>query len=178
MIEFKVTSITGKKAIINKLNNINKFTPNSLQHALQYGGTLLKDRAKLNLQNLAKFPGMSVDGESILDDKTWDIVPVSQKEVRVECNSKHALIVEFGGGGGIIHSHSYGHYGWPIGRQQGMAITDNKKMSGKGGTLYRKTVKLQRGYHYFQSAKDSQWVQESITNRIKRDLWKSIRSCL
>ncbi len=174
-MNLKVTQIRGKKDIIRKLEKIDKFVPNSMQHALQYGADLLRDRAIQNLVNLSKEPGMSLDGESIANKENWGWQPESQLTGRLSCNSKHAAVVELGGeqtGTTLVVKRGSG--GFPIGKQQyGQASFDDQ-----GKPMIRRAFLIQRPKYYFRSAIESQWVKESIKNRIKRDVWKSMRSVL
>jgi len=169
-----IKEIRGKKKIISNLKKIKSQIDNNLINSLTYGTELLRDRAIDNLRNLATEPGLSVKGGKITDKNSWFVEPITSKEILLRCTSEHASIVELGAPGRTILSTDYGWKGFPIGRQQGFAISDPIK----GGLMYRKKVRLQSGYHYLQSAMDSQWVRESMLNRMSRNLNKVIEGIL
>jgi len=70
-----INRVTGVKQVCNKLTNIEKIVPNSLQHSLQYGAVFLRDRAIDNLKGMTNTAGASKDGESITNIDKWEWVP-------------------------------------------------------------------------------------------------------
>ena len=159
-----VYRVTGKKKVINNIKDTSMRINNAMQSALTDGAELIRDRSIESLQNLAKEPGLSVQGGKITDKKSWVIEPMTDTEIVLKCLSEHAAIVEFGGMGRSILATDYGWKGFPIGRQQG-----------KEPPTIRSKVKLQRGYNYFRSTINSEYARLSALNRIKRNLWKAAR---
>jgi len=167
-----ITRVTGKKKVTTNIKNVESAIYDGSFNALSHSANLLRDKAIENLINLSAEPGLSADDQSITKKENWEIVKETNNRIQLQCKSNHAAIVEFGGMGKIIDSRQYGHMGFPIGKQQGFAISNP---DGKGGPMIRRIVKLQRPKHYFGSAVNSEWVQQSMINRIQHNLWNSIK---
>jgi hypothetical protein len=173
----KITNIKGLNQILKNIRRVQTMVLNSSRESLKYGAELLRDKAIENLKNTSKLAGLSADGQSITKIENWSITNKGALGITLACNSKHAAIVELGGHGKTIVARSYGYRGWPVyleggswrGWQQGYPPTPGKMLA---------KVKLQGPKNYFRSAINSEWVRQSMLNRIKRDIMKGIRGSL
>jgi len=168
MTDIRITAkLMGIKDAQMKFKNIGTRISAITPQALEEAGRILRDASIENVYRLAKNPEISKgEGESITDPENWSINPIGGNEVEVSCNSKHALIVEHGGYGGIIMARAYGWRKIPVGQSHS---ADKRK------TVYVDEVPLQQGLHYFQSAIDSPDVKSrmatAISNRLKREVF-------
>jgi len=160
MIEISFDS----KFINDKLSKVNKRIHADLFDAIADSSEILRDEAIKYLNSVAKEPGKSVQGGRITDKSSWVIEPISDNEVILKCLSEHAAVVEFGGYGKILYAPAYGHFTWPVGRQQGKPPIPVDE------------VKVQAGYSYLSRTRDNKSVKSKMSNKIKNDIMKGIES--
>ena len=148
----KITKITGKKEILNRIDRMQSLVYNSAEVSLRQGAYVLRDKAIANVRNWAKQPGFSLKGGSIVNSEIWGIEPKSNLEIELTCNSDHAAVVEFGGtltGTSMVVSKGKG--GFPIGKQQhGQA-----SFGEDGKPIIRRKFDIQQPMGYLGSALES-----------------------
>ena len=109
--------------------------------------------------------GLSAEGGSITDPSNWTIRKHGELGASIRCNSDHAAVVEFGGEktGIVMIERGPNQPPFPIGLQQ------------RQEPVFKRKFAIQPPKAYLRSAIDSEWVRQSIRNRIRRDLLKVIR---
>jgi len=168
----KSIKVKGEKLVKSNINKIQNSINNSIINSLKFGGAVLRDKAISNLIDTSKNYGLSKDSESIIDkDRNWLIVEESRDTIKVECNSEHAAVVEFGGEntGTTLIKMKQGP-GYPIGKQQLGSAMIGTKYPFKGRPVISKKFLIQQPKAYFRNAIDSPYVRESIKNKIKTNI--------
>jgi len=167
--------VKGLNRVLRKVGQLDNMMKVGLQEPLFRATEHLRDKSIEHLRNIAKEPGLSVDGESITDTSNWTIIRNSSDSeagtspacsVTLKCISKHAAVVELGGGGKVIQAETYKLPWFPVGKQQG------RQPPTKMGRI---TIPA-TGLHYLWSTVENKSVQIQMTSIMKEESYKMMRA--
>ena len=176
----RIGRISGKAKILSNIERVKSNTKKTIHIPLSDAANLLRDKAIENVKNWSQVPGLSKDGQSIIDKNNWYTIREGDTSIKLLCDSDHAAVVEFGGnltGRNYIGPPNIAR-GFPVGKQQfGGAIIGNRYPIVGKPVIVRK-VKIQRPMAYFRSARDTPSVKASMKSRIKSGILKNIRGMI
>ena len=137
-VELKIEGIDKVK---NNIDIILKKLPTSLKQVTDLEINRLDTLAMKNLYSNIKTGMRTEDSIRKKIRKEGEFEDTYRYTRNLEYYSKHAEIVEFGGGGEVIHAEDYGYSKWPIGKSQYGV-----------GVYYSPTFKLQPGKQFLSNA--------------------------
>ena len=162
----KVFKIIGVKLLNRYLKRVARKIPINCEKAVNNVANHIHNKSMINLQGSL---GTSLTSEkyghseqiSIEDSMIISSFHTPDKaEAKLQYNSPHAFIVEYGGLGRVVSSDTTP---FAIGKSQGRE------------PIYRQSFRLQRGYHYLDNAVEDKSTKRYFDEQTERAIRKSIR---
>jgi len=161
-----MTTVIGKDIVIKNLKKVVARIDANADKGLNSALKVLENDAIVNLNNRVGtgywgIPwGRSKDGTSIRNHDNWKINTIKSHNLQLSCISPHAVVVEIGGPSRIYMKNKP----MPVGKQQGYDPP----------LFYAGSVRMQQGYHYLSTARDSPNTRRKMLNTMAQTLKVSI----
>jgi hypothetical protein len=166
-------TVVGVDKVIQNLMRLQSQLRVAIPTALSEAADVLRDNAITNLQGSIGTGrwgpwGHSIEHEAISNPSTWVKEHTKLNELILQCNSKHAMVVEFGGGFGVgvagaaMVEKQNGVF--PIGASEG------------GEIFFRPRFAVQRGYAYTTRAMSSPTTIRGMLNEVSKILNRTLMS--